>query len=65
MELVEIDGVVIPYKRLCASQTIDLADNQKLMIKTTGPAIDLLDVNVPSGKKWTANVSVTITETDA
>jgi len=65
MELAVIDAPAPPFTRYFGAQTIDLVRGQGVKIKLTGPATDLLDVDVPAGKKWTISMSVQITETDA
>ncbi len=44
---------------------ISIPIGTSLKIRTTPPAVDLLDVECPAGKVWTARVIVEITETDA
>ncbi len=44
---------------------ISIPVGTSLKIRTTPPAVDLLDEECPAGKVWTARVIVEITETDA
>ena len=65
MELSVLDIATVPRTRYVGSQVIEMTSKQNLKIKLTGPAVDILDADVPHGKKWTANISVQIEETDA
>ncbi len=65
MELSVLDVATVPRTRYIGSQSIELVTDRKLKIRVTGPDGDILNATVPSGKKWTVNVSIQIEETDA
>jgi hypothetical protein len=67
MELAVLDTVAAPRIRRFGAQTIELAAGKHLWVYS-GPIMNPatnLDAEVPAGKKWTVNVSVQVTETDA
>ena len=45
--------------------TLAIAAGQSLKVETSPEGDEVLDVECPAGKAWSAKVDVTITETDA
>lgn len=60
------DGAVTtPRLVKTGSQVVELTAGKGIQIRTKTPVVDILDVDVPVGKKWSVAVFVEVTETDA
>jgi hypothetical protein len=64
MELELISQITAPVSRFGCVAKMNLVSGQGIKLKQTGPALDLLDVDVPANKKWEITVSITVIETD-
>jgi hypothetical protein len=63
--MIELYQEVIKRTDLIGDDDFDLNAGQKLKIETSPNGEEILDVEVPVGKKWSVHVAVTISETDA
>ena len=46
------------------STSFNIIAGKSLIMETTPNGIDILDIEVPSGKQWKVSISVHVTETD-
>ena len=46
------------------SQSFDVTAGQTLKMETSPQGIDVLNLDVPAGKKWRVEINVQITESD-
>ena len=50
---------------VAGDQLFEVAAGKTLKIETSPQGQDILDLTVPVGKKWSVQINVAITETDA
>lgn len=57
--------VIVAQEKLHGEEAdVVIPAGKRLRIETTPDGVEILDALVPSGKQWTATVSVSIDETD-
>ena len=65
MELIiQTSPALLETKNYSGSGTYDVSAGKTLKVETGPQGDEILSITVPEGKKWRANVTISIVETD-
>jgi len=60
-----LEPTVEAHTRLSGIAAFEMVNGLALKIETSPDGVEILNADVPEGKKWDVAIQVTVTETDA